>query len=63
MEPGLVAGVSITAAVAFRALVDKVQRTQQPKRARVPLQQRTRYVPVTSQESSVVTGNMVLANM
>ncbi len=74
MEPGIVAGVSITAAVAFRSLIDRVRRSPasspaQGKMAPTVKRQSALHsvhtipLPLTSQDNSVVTGNMVLANL
>lgn len=65
------AGMSITAAVAFRSLLERMQRkpasspaaaAKQRAPARAPAGG-ARAVPLTSQESSFVTGNMVLSTM
>lgn len=71
MEPGIVAGVSITAAVAFRSLLDRVRRAPvasptAPPSSRVPRRAastRVHAAPVQSQDYTVLTGNMVLATM
>eukprot|EP00171_Calliarthron_tuberculosum_P012414 IDg12414t1 len=73
MEPGIVAGVSITAAVAFRSLLDRVRRapaTQAspitPPTSRVPRRTATTrvfVVPGSRHDSTVITGNMVLATI
>lgn len=70
LEPGVVAGVSVTAVVAARSVLDRVRRSSEQKenareiRGRMQTEQSlpaVRNVQSASQETPFVTGNMVLA--
>lgn len=71
LEASIVAGVSVTAAVAFRSLIDRVRRggpgQTETERTRTPVRRNTARVvmpaSLDSQDPYYVTGNMVLATM